>query len=148
MGGRVVRHKRYLLGLLLLWLAVSPPLAMAESFAVIVAANHPVAALSSHQVQRIFLGKMKKWPNGEAVHIAFNSSEPTNGMFTHQVLRKTPRQLSSYWRKALYSGRSMLPLYLADDQQVLDYVADHPNVISVVAEPVTDPRVKRVLIQP
>lgn len=117
-------------------------------FSVIVHPEHSITELSGNEIKRLFLGKMKKWPEGDSVHLVINTSEPTQGSFTREILHKTPRQLSVYWRKALYSGRSMLPLFLADDQQVLDYVAKHRQAISIISSQAVDSRVKRVDIRP
>jgi len=134
---------------LLLWGGMTGVLFADETkFAVVVHPEQSISALSGNEIKRLFLGKMKKWPGGNAVHLVINTAEPTQGLFTRKILHKTPRQLAVYWRKSLYSGRSMLPLFLADDQQVLDYVANHRDAVSVVSTQVVDQRVKIVDIQP
>jgi ABC-type phosphate transport system substrate-binding protein len=121
-----------LLMLNVLILVSLPALCWAESV-VIVHPSNTVAALEQKQVQRIFLGKTKSFPEGDEA-IPINQPEDTaiTQSFAKQVLKKTPSQLKSYWTKLLFTGGGAPPKEVGSDAEVVALVSANPNVIGFV----------------
>lgn len=132
---------------ILLSLAISSP-AIAQPCVVITTADQSIRQLSSVDVERIFLGKMKKWPDGTVITVVYNDEDLIRATFSEKYLRRSWRQVSIYWRKKLYSGRSMLPIFVAGDDRVKEYLLSHPNAISYVAAEGADPRFQVIEVQP
>nr|WP_320050324.1 hypothetical protein [uncultured Desulfuromonas sp.] len=101
---------------------------------------------SLSDLKRIFLGKTRSWRDGEQISLVINTNELAMDQFCRSIVRKTPRQYTMYWRKQLYSGHSMLPVQRDSDEQVIDYLTEHSGAIGFILSPVTDPRIKELMI--
>lgn len=105
------------------------------SFAEVVVVVHPSngASLDKKSVQRIFLGKEKKYSDGkEAIPI---NQVPTSGVresFDTVTLGRNSSQVAAYWSKLVFTGKGIPPKELDNDAAVLAIVADNPNAIGYI----------------
>jgi hypothetical protein len=116
--------------LLLILLSAAVCAAPVQEYVVVVHHSRDVEALPAIDLQRMFLGKMKKWPDGSSVLPVFNSDEVVHESFTRDLLHKSTYQLNAYWRKRLYSGQGMLPYTAQSHAEILAYLVKHPNAVS------------------
>lgn len=113
---------------------------------VIVSAGTAVESLSPDDVSRIFLGKNKKFPNGEqAVPINQDEGKPARGEFYQKVCAKDEGQYRAYWSQLIFTGKGAPPKDGGDDAAVKELIAKNPNLIGYVNESVVDASVKVVL---
>ncbi|MBN2644997.1 MAG: hypothetical protein JXR59_05930 [Desulfuromonadaceae bacterium] len=136
---------------LLLWLSVLICPAWSEEgsrYRVIVHSQQQINTLNQSTIQRLFLGKMKRWPEGLPVEVAINTIEPVSSEFCREILCRTPNQLSVYWRRALYTGSAMLPVFYNSDEEVCAYVANHAGAIGFVSVACDPLSVRTVEVQP
>ncbi|WP_139249287.1 hypothetical protein [Malonomonas rubra] len=104
--------------------------APAQEFVVVVHKDRQLGAVTAHDVRRMFLGKISKWPDGQRVLPVYNTKDGAHKGFSRSLLNKSAAQLKTYWRKRLFSGQSMMP-YMADNSaEVVAYLTEHPNAIS------------------
>lgn len=120
----------------------------AQPCVVVANANKMINSLTANDVERIFLGKMKRWPDGSVVNIVYNDEKNIQTAFSAQYLHRSWRQVSTYWRKKLYSGRSMLPVFVNGHEQVKEYLVSHPDAISYLNSDELDPRVQAIEVKP
>lgn len=140
----------YLLAAVLSALLLSqgrPAYAEAE-FIIVVHKDNPVKQMPAAQVRNIFLGKERFWPDGSPITLIMNKNDDIHESFTRSMLQKSPAQLSVYWKKILYSGASMLPLAVKDDEAVKSYVSLHKNTISYIDEESFDKQVRKMEVIP
>ena len=132
--------------LIFLLLAVAAFFAPAHGndFVLVVDKDSSASALTSDAVKRIFLGKQRQWENGTVVTIVVNNNPRVHESFTRSMLQKSPNQLLAYWKKMLFSGRSILPLFVDGDEEVIAAVAGNLNTISYISPENIDNRVKPV----
>ncbi len=119
-------------------------LAVHAELAVIV---HPSNAseLTKDDIQRIFLGKNRNFPSGgEAVPIAFEFATKEADEFATTVLGKTPKQLKAYWAKMIFTGQGTPPKEMENGNQILQLVANNPNLIGFIPVGMATPNVKVV----
>jgi len=105
------------------------------STAVVVIVVHPSndAALDAKDVQRLFLGKEKKFSNGkEAIPINQIPSSTVRSAFDADALGRSSTQIAAYWSKLVFTGKGIPPKELDDDSAVLAVVADNPNAIGYI----------------
>lgn len=123
---------------LLLILLLSPCVLAASmpEFVVAVHKSRDVDALTTSELKRIFLGKVKKWSDGSPVILVFNPQTDIHTAFTRQILHKSSAQLNTYWRKRLYSGQGMMPYMAKTAEEIVAYLDTHKNAISYL--PKTD----------
>lgn len=118
-----------------------------ETFIIVVHQKNPVPELTVSEIKHIFLGKKRNWPDGSSITLVMNKNDEIHESFTRTMLQKSPTQLSVYWKKILYSGASMLPLAVKDDEAVKSYLHVHANAISYIASDSLDKQVRQVKIK-
>lgn len=89
--------------------------------------------LSRIELQRVFTGKMTHLANGQAIYPVFQvaSSSAYQG-FLVERLYLYPHQLQRIWQQLIFSGRKAKPMYVADDQQMLQYVRQNQGAIGFI----------------
>ena len=117
-----------------------------EILRIVAAADTSQEAVSSAELNRIFLGKTRFWKQGAQIFPIINTNKLALEQFCRAIVHKTPRQYTMYWRKQLYAGHSMLPVQRDNDQKVIDYLSEHPGAIGFILSPVSDPRIKELKI--
>ncbi|PLX81939.1 MAG: ABC transporter substrate-binding protein [Desulfuromonas sp.] len=132
--------------LFLLGMALGDP-SQAADYVVINHRENPVSTLSAQEAKNIFLGKKSTWPEGEAITVFLQGQTAVNGSFTRGVVKKTPEQFFTYWRKALFSGTGIPPKCLAEDRAMKKSVASTPGAIGYISPEALDDTVKVVEIR-
>ncbi len=129
-----------------LLLQMNCPVSYGEEYVLVCHKECPVDTLTAQEVKRIFLGKKKKWADGSAIDIVVNANNEVHGQFTRTLLGKSPAQFSNYWRKILFSGRSMLPVSVKNDVDAKSYMTGHPNALTYVGVTSLDTTVKKLVV--
>jgi ABC-type phosphate transport system substrate-binding protein len=90
-------------------------------------------ALTEADIVRIFLGKSKSFPSG-APAVPVNQAESTAATeeFNQKVVKKSGSQLKAYWSKLVFTGKGTPPKEVANDAEVINLVANNPNVIGYI----------------
>lgn len=90
-------------------------------------------ALDAKKVQRIFLGKDKKFGDGnETIAVNQDATTQIRQDFDEAVLGRSSSQISAYWSKLVFTGKGIPPKELADDAAVIDLVSKNPSVIGYI----------------
>ncbi|MBF7073037.1 phosphate ABC transporter substrate-binding protein [Glaciecola sp. MH2013] len=120
--------KKFLLAATLLFAA---NMALAEIVVVVNPAN--ANALDSKTVQRIFLGKDKKFADGaETIAVNQVADNQIRQDFDQNVLGRSSSQVSAYWSKLVFTGKGIPPKEVASDAEVIDLVSKNPSVIGYI----------------
>lgn len=91
------------------------------------------STISSDDIKRIFLGKLKTFPGGtSAVPINLKASNPSRDVFDTSVLHKSSSQIKAYWSKLVFSGKGNPPLEVATDKEAVESVMKDPTAIGYV----------------
>jgi ABC-type phosphate transport system substrate-binding protein len=89
--------------------------------------------LDAKKVQRIFLGKDKKFPDGsEVLAVNLSADSTTRNTFDETVLGRNSSQVSAYWSKLVFTGKGIPPKEVNSDAEVIDLVSKNPSVIGYV----------------
>ena len=118
----------------LIWAAVlagSANIVCAQIVVVVNPAN--TNTLDSKVVQRIFLGKDKKFGDGSTT-IAVNQVADTQirQNFDQSILGRNSSQVSAYWSKLVFTGKGIPPKEVNSDADVIDLVSKNPSVIGYI----------------
>ena len=117
---------------------LSSLLFLASSFtasaALVVVVNKANGAdVDEKTVQRIFLGKEKKFSNGnEAMPINLSTDNAGRSAFDEQILGRSSSQVSAYWSKLVFTGKGVPPTELSNDAAVIAAVESDVNAIGYV----------------
>lgn len=137
-----IRIISILLLLMLLW---SGP-ALAGEAVLVVHRDNPISSLELTEVRSIFLGKKVFWDDGNAIEVLLQESGETHRNFSQNILGKSPRQLSMYWKRVLFSGEGLPPREVTGDEEMLETIAANAKAIGYIDSSVNDNRVKSVSI--
>jgi len=100
--------------------------------AVVVNLNNSTT-LSDSDISRVFLGKLKKFSNGEKatpVNLKFGSA--TRNEFEEKALKKSSSQIKAYWSKRVFSGKGKPPKELGTAKDIMALVASDVNAVGYV----------------
>lgn len=106
-----------------------------SAFSEVVVIVHPSnsAAVSAKNVQRIFLGKEKKFAGGAAVTpINQAASSAARSEFDTNIVGRSSTQVSAYWSKLVFTGKGVPPKEVANDAAVIAAVAADTSAIGYV----------------
>ena len=117
-----------------------------EGYVLISHPDNPVEQLTSLEIKRIFLGKMKKWPNGSAIQVVVNINKEIHPHVTKKFFHKSPSQYSNYWKQILFSGKSMLPVFVKNDEDAKRYVGKYENTLSFISVNNYDNTLSKIVI--
>ena len=119
--------------------------ATAADYAVVVNKDN-AATLSQKDISRIFLGKLKAFPDGgQAVPIIQTTGSDISKAFIEGVLKKRSSQYRSYWSKMVFTGKGNPPKEVADDAEAKELVSKNPSIIGIIKASAVDASVKVVL---
>jgi len=114
---------------IILTLMATPLTSRAENIAII---THPSVSseLSVEQVRRIYMGRTNQLPDGsKVVPLVIDHADPAYTRFANKVMRRSPKQLKSYWAKRLFTGKSKPPQAVSSFALLKQLVASDPKFI-------------------
>ncbi|MGB2426845.1 MAG: phosphate ABC transporter substrate-binding protein [Alteromonas sp.] len=105
--------------------------ALAETVVVVHPSNS--TEIDTKQIQRIFLGKEKKFSDGsETIPVNQVSDSSVRSNFDTSVLGRSSSQVSAYWSKLVFTGKDVPPKEVENDAAVIALVAKNPSAIGYV----------------
>jgi len=105
-----------------------------------------VNSITAEQAANIFLGKMKRLPDGSPVTvIEHKDGDSVKEEFYDKIVGKTPSQLKAYWAKLVFTGEGVPPKEYGGDKAVLEHVSKTPGAIGYVSDGSVDKSVKVLL---
>ena len=117
-----------------------------KGYLLVVHPENPVTSLMHEYVEQLFLVKQTKWSDGVPVDVVINASGKAAEEFYQDIIGKTPGQYLIYRKKLLFNGMAIPPKSLQDDEEVIRYIAQHPNGIGFISPASLDWRVKALTI--
>jgi hypothetical protein len=112
-------------------LALFSSLSVADVVVIVNSNNN--ASISDNEISRLFLGKLKKYANGEkASPINQKFGSKVRKEFEQKVLKKRASQVKAYWSKQIFSGKGKPPKELSSDKEILTQVASNKAAIAYI----------------
>ena len=117
-----------------LLVAVGLSLSATTALAEIVVVVHPSngSEIDSKAVQRIFLGKEKKFSDGNEATPVNQDTNDTRSEFDSSILGRSSTQVAAYWSKLVFTGKGIPPKEVGGDADVISAVASDPSAIGYV----------------
>ncbi|MFC4700220.1 phosphate ABC transporter substrate-binding protein [Glaciecola siphonariae] len=89
--------------------------------------------LDEKTIQRIFLGKEKKFADGsESIPVNQSPDSAMRQQFDESILGRSSSQVSAYWSKLVFTGKGIPPKEMMSDAEVIELVASNPSVIAYI----------------
>jgi ABC-type phosphate transport system substrate-binding protein len=113
--------------------------ARAGEVAVIVHPSIGMNSIAKEDLARIFLGKVKNFPNGQAA-VPINQDEKSSARarFNEAVCEKNSSQYKAYWSQLVFTGKGTPPKDVGNDAAVKQLVAANPNMLGYIDAALVD----------
>lgn len=121
------------------------PAAQADYYVVVSEAS-PVAQLSQKDVLHLFMGRSRSFPDGSpaAPHDLAGSAQRAG--FYHLLSGMSLAQVTSYWARLMFSGRSLPPAQLADESALVEKLRADATAIGWLPAPPAASGLRTVLV--
>lgn len=107
------------------------------------------ASITASQAADVFLGKANALPSGlKTVPVDQGEGQAARDEFYSLAAKKDAAQLKAYWSRLIFTGKGQPPKVLTDDADVLQLVANNPNIVGYVSGSANTSRVKVLLTLP
>jgi len=117
--------------------------------ALIVAPSTNIDSISIEQLQRLYLNKANRFPNGvRLVAVDQKTGSPQQQEFAKKALGKSTTNLAEYWSRRMFSGKGHPPRQYKDNAEVMQQVAGAENLVGYVDSAAVDDSVKVILLIP
>ncbi|OAI23177.1 hypothetical protein A1355_21980 [Methylomonas koyamae] len=120
------------------------PLAQAE-LAVIAHINNNIDSLTAQQVQDIFMGRVRTFPNGKFA-LPMDQSSSLRAEFYEKLTGRPVEQINAYWARIMFTGQASPPQQLPDDKAVMQTVRENEGAIGYIDKTRVDKTVRVLLL--
>lgn len=104
------------------------------AYLVIVHPSNRAERLSRKFVADAFFKKVTRWGNDRVIHpVDLPPGAAARRGFSAAVLKRSVKEMKSYWQQVIFSGRGVAPPELATDVEVVRYVLENPGAIGYVS---------------
>ncbi|WED22459.1 phosphate ABC transporter substrate-binding protein [Vibrio sp. JC009] len=118
-----------------LMLALGIMLCSVSVFAEPVVVGNPsgVDQLNAKEVKKLFLGKLKKLPNGaKPVIVEYSDGTPIKEAFHLKATKKSESQLKAYWAQLVFRGKAKPPKAVDSAAAVIAEVSNNPAAVGYI----------------
>jgi hypothetical protein len=104
------------------------PAAKADYY-IVVGERNPVAGLTQQQVQQLFMGRTRSYPDGRPATPCDIASDALRAGFYRALSGMSLPQVTSYWARLMFSGRNLPPQRLNSEAAVIERLQNDPAAI-------------------
>jgi ABC-type phosphate transport system substrate-binding protein len=105
-----------------------------RSFVIVVHAKNPVASASTKFLTDVFLKRVTRWPDGEAMRpVDLEPESAVRERFSKSVLERSVAAVRRYWQQRIFSGRALPPPELDTSEIVVGYVSKNRGGVGYVS---------------
>jgi ABC-type phosphate transport system substrate-binding protein len=106
----------------------------APAFRVIINQGSLLTSIDHKLLQDAFLRRATHWSDGQPINpVDLPPSSPARLRFSSEALRRTVDSVKIYWLQAIFSGHSVPPPELDNDEEVVTFVAHTAGAIGYVS---------------
>lgn len=124
----------------------SATFALASDILIIANKGVSESSLSKDQLQRIFLGKMSRWENGDRVYFCLLKNELLDE-FTQDYLGQNSSNFVRYWKEEVFTGKGSMPPFYEKDEDLIQYVSQKKGAIGFVSSGANTDSVKVISVK-
>lgn len=92
-----------------------------------------IRSLDQNQIQQIFSGQLKQWPDKTAVRVFVRSSDSVDHRrFTEEILQVFPYQLQRAWDRNVFSGSGEAPTVVGSQGAMIEKTKNVPGAVGYI----------------
>jgi len=135
---------RYILLLALLFTTWALP---GQTYKVIVNNANPTTTVTTSDLSKHFLKKVKKWKNGDkVVPVDLSANSAVRKDFSKAIHNKSVSAIKSYWQQYVFAGSGTPPIEKKSDLEVIEYVKKNSGAIGYVSKSTNTTGVKEITV--
>lgn len=92
-----------------------------------------VTKISAEEIKSVFLATKTSLGDGSRVEPVLSKQGAAHGAFVKEFVGKTEAALETYYRSLVFTGKGSMPKTLANDAEVVAYVAKTKGAIGYVS---------------
>ena len=138
---------KHIIAILMLALLSVSSVALAADYILITDNSNPESTISVRDVKNIYLGRKTVWSDGSHITVFTQTGAAVTALFMQEMVRKTPNQYATYWKKSPFNDTGLPPADLSSDQMVKAAVAAKPGAIGYISASALDDTVKQLEIK-
>ena len=119
-------------------ICVLVPKVFAGSVVLIVNASSLISSIELEEVQKIFLGKQKKWDSGSRIYPVLLRQGTVHKSFLEDLIKMPSRKFNTYWKRMIFTGKATALKTFTAESQIIEFVALHPGSIGYVSTEAID----------
>ena len=119
-------------------------------YKIVINRSNSMEMISNVKLSQVFLKKVTSWDNGETIlPVDLMDGSPLRETFTLKVHKRSIKKIKSYWKRQVFTKKSVPPPQLMDETDVLAFVASDPGAIGYVSSstPIRGYAVKVLVIE-
>ena len=115
----------------------------------IIGHNVPADSLSKAQIKNIFLGKIRRWDNGQKIIFAVLAEGEVHRHFIRNYTGKTQRQFKMFWKKLTFIGKGRMPQIFKTEVQMIEFINNTKGALGYVSSNIfiNNSKVKNIKIK-
>lgn len=107
--------------------------AQTEAAVVVVHPESEIDSVTRVELSNIFLKRLRTWEDGQvAIPVDQLPENPVRAVFSKRIHQRSVVGIEVFWKRMIFSGRSVPPREYASDAEVLDFVRQTPGAVGYV----------------
>lgn len=115
-------------------LALTAAPAARADYYIVVGESSPVVTLSQNEVLQLFMGRSRSYPDGRPAVAYDIADDALRGGFYRSLTGMSLAQVTSYWARLMFSGRSLPPQRVSSEAAMAVRVERDPKAIGWLPE--------------
>lgn len=105
----------------------------AKPISIVVHADNATDSLSKKQLIDLYMGRYVAFPDNQSAQpLDTLTPEGLKSTFYKRLVNMPLSRVNAYWSRVRFTGRATPPETYADEQMVLNFIAENPNAIGYV----------------
>ena len=114
---------------------------------VVVPVSSSVKAMSQKELVDLYMGRSRAFPGGDfALPFDLPRDHPGRAAFYQALTGMAPAQVNSYWSRLMFSGQTMPPQPLPNEQAMAELVKRNPSAVGYLLQEPNDRQLRIVLV--
>ncbi len=89
-------------------------------------------AIENDALERIYLGKLSRWPDNSKIIPVMLKQGDTHETFVSDLLHSNTVRFMTFWRQAVFTGRGIPPKSFDSEKELMIYVSKTPGAIGYI----------------
>lgn len=137
---------RIVLVTLSVFAVLMPRFAHADVY-VVVANTNPLRSVTAKELQAFYMGRNRAFTTGEFASVYdLPRNNPVRNEFYHVLTGMSPAQINSYWSRLMFTGQTLPPQSLSNEQAMLEQIKRSPSAIGYLSKEPSDTAVRTILV--